>query len=52
MHVAAAMLSEDGASLAETAAAVGYLSEVSFSKAFKRWAGRTPGEYRRTAQLA
>jgi AraC-like DNA-binding protein len=47
MHVAANMLTDGRSSLAQAAAAVGYRSEVSFSKAFKRWAGRTPGEFRR-----
>lgn len=47
MYQAAARLAEGGAALPAVAASVGYKSEVSFSKAFKRWAGRSPAEYRR-----
>lgn len=34
------------APLVEIAASVGYHSEVAFSKAFKRWAGKSPSVYR------
>jgi transcriptional regulator GlxA family with amidase domain len=34
-------------SIAEIAVAVGYETEPSFRKAFRRWMGRSPGEYRR-----
>ncbi|MBD2463519.1 helix-turn-helix domain-containing protein [Oscillatoria sp. FACHB-1407] len=30
------------------ASSVGYESEASFSKAFKQWAGQSPGAYRQT----
>ena len=36
----------DSASIAEIASAVGYASEASFSKAFKRHVGLAPGEWR------
>ena len=47
MHQAAGRLGEGRITLAQVAASVGYRSDVSFSKAFKRWAGRSPAEYRR-----
>ena len=37
------------ATLAETAGRVGYESEAAFSRAFKRWTGRSPGAVRRAA---
>jgi AraC-like DNA-binding protein len=47
MHVAAGMLCNGGGNLAQIAQRVGYESEVSFSKAFRSWAGEPPGRYRR-----
>lgn len=47
MYQAAGRLAEDEIALPALAASVGYRSEVSFSKAFKRWAGRSPAAYRR-----
>jgi AraC-like DNA-binding protein len=47
MHVAAGMLARSREALPEIASEVGYESEVSFSKAFRRWAGLPPGQYRR-----
>lgn len=47
MYLAAGRLTEQGASLATVAASVGYRSDVTFSKAFKRWSGRSPGRYAR-----
>ncbi len=41
------LLQESQFGIREIAAQVGYTSEVSFSKAFKRWAGTAPGIYRR-----
>ncbi|MGZ3478142.1 MAG: helix-turn-helix domain-containing protein, partial [Polyangiales bacterium] len=49
MQIAAARLRETDASLAAVAAAVGYVSEFAFAKAFKRHFGRAPGSFRRTA---
>lgn len=43
----ALLLRTQAASLAAVAVAVGYESDVTFSKAFKRCFGVTPGEYRR-----
>lgn len=47
MHVAAGMLTSSSDALAEIANEVGYESEISFSKAFRRWGGMPPGQYRR-----
>jgi AraC-like DNA-binding protein len=44
------MLHASSASLAEVAAEVGYDAEAAFSKAFRRWNGIAPGEYRRRAR--
>jgi AraC-like DNA-binding protein len=47
MYQAAGRLGEGKVALPHLAASVGYRSDVAFSKAFKRWAGRSPAEYRR-----
>ncbi len=47
MHTAAGMLADSAEALAEIANRTGYKSEISFSKAFRRWAGVPPGQYRR-----
>lgn len=47
VYQASARLRRNDASLAEIASSVGYDSEAAFNRAFKRIAGRTPGEYRR-----
>lgn len=47
MYHAAGRLAEGKIALPALAASVGYRSEVSFSKAFKRWVGQSPAEYRR-----
>lgn len=47
MYQAAGRLAEGPIALPALAASAGYRSEVSFAKAFKRWAGRSPAEYRR-----
>jgi AraC-like DNA-binding protein len=47
MHVAAGLLNRGGDSLAQIAQVVGYESDISFSKAFRSWAGEPPGSYRR-----
>lgn len=50
MHLAAHALKRDGGlSLAEVAREVGYESEASFGRAFKRQFGVTPGSFRRGA---
>ncbi|MGH8773407.1 MAG: cupin domain-containing protein, partial [Burkholderiales bacterium] len=46
MHTAAGMLLDSSQALQEIANEVGYESEISFSKAFRRWAGLPPGQYR------
>jgi transcriptional regulator GlxA family with amidase domain len=47
MYQAANLLAKGRIALPALASSVGYRSEVSFGKAFKRWAGRSPAEYRR-----
>ncbi len=52
MHVALDMLRRTDQSIAETAALVGYDSEASFSRAFKRVMGEAPRDARRSAARA
>ena len=47
MHLAARWLREDRTSLGEVASRLGYESEPSFSRAFKRHIGVAPGAVRR-----
>lgn len=47
MHVAAGMLASSSETLAGIANEVGYESEISFSRAFRRWGGIPPAQYRR-----
>jgi AraC-like DNA-binding protein len=47
MHLAAGMLCAGSDGLSRIAQRVGYESEVTFSKAFRAWAGEPPGRYRR-----
>jgi AraC family transcriptional regulator, alkane utilization regulator len=47
MHSAASRLRDGGPSLQELAAQVGFADEASFSKAFKRHLGVSPGAFRR-----
>jgi AraC-like DNA-binding protein len=47
MEKATALLRERGEALAAIALRVGYESEASFGKAFKRWFDMAPGEFRR-----
>ncbi|MDM0014699.1 AraC family transcriptional regulator [Variovorax sp. J22P168] len=49
MHAAEAWLRDEATPLAELAGRVGYESEASFSRAFKRFAGVSPGAIRRSA---
>jgi len=48
---AASLAHEDDSALAALAARVGYASEFSFSRAFKRRYGVAPGTFRRTSNL-
>jgi transcriptional regulator GlxA family with amidase domain len=47
MQRAAKLLRDEHLSLGQVAAGVGYDSEAAFNKAFKRWRGKTPGQFRR-----
>ncbi len=49
MHHAQRLLRASNASLTEVAEHVGYATEPAFSRAFKRWSGVAPGEFRRKA---
>jgi AraC-like DNA-binding protein len=46
MQLAAKRLSDTGAKVAAVAEEVGYDSEAAFSRAFKKFSGRSPGEWR------
>jgi AraC-like DNA-binding protein len=52
MRVAERALREEDTTIAALAAQLGYASESSFSHAFQRITGTTPGRYRRTADAA
>ncbi|WP_342380037.1 AraC family transcriptional regulator [Myxococcus stipitatus] len=47
MTKAAQLLRESETPLSELATVIGYQSEASFNRAFKRWEGSSPGAYRR-----
>jgi AraC-like DNA-binding protein len=47
MQRAANLLAQGPLSISDVAESTGYESEAAFSKAFKRWHGKTPGEMRR-----
>lgn len=47
MNIAASKLLKTSESMGDIAAAVGYDSEISFSRAFRRWMAVPPGRYRR-----
>jgi AraC-like DNA-binding protein len=51
MYRAGHMLRASSTRLTEVAERLGYASEAAFSTAFKRWAGVSPGAYRRGAPL-
>jgi AraC-like DNA-binding protein len=51
MQLAARALERPGVSIAQAAADVGYQSEAAFNRAFKKFVGSPPGEWRR-AHLA
>ena len=51
MQLAARALERPGTSIAQAAADVGYQSEAAFNRAFKKFVGAPPGEWRR-AHLA
>jgi AraC-like DNA-binding protein len=47
LQLAARLLEQPGASIARAAAEVGYESEAAFNRAFKKFAGRPPGAWRK-----
>ena len=47
MQLAATLLSGTSSSLAEIAEQVGYGSETALSRAYKRWVGVAPAEWRK-----
>jgi AraC-like DNA-binding protein len=47
MQVAAGLLTQGGAKIAEIALEVGYDSEAAFSRAFKKLVGVSPGAWRK-----
>ena len=49
MERAMELLGRDGASVGQTAAALGYCSDVGFSRAFRRFTGSSPSAWRRVA---
>lgn len=51
MHLAVDLLSEEGLTVAATAERLGYTSEASFGRAFKRVTGRAPGSVRTPRSL-
>lgn len=51
MERAVSLLSQQGVGIKTIARRVGYKSEAAFSHAFKRWAGQSPGEFRKTPPL-
>jgi AraC-like DNA-binding protein len=51
MHLAAAALRDEGATVAELADRFGYRSEAAFARAFKRVVGSPPGAVRRAGPL-
>ena len=51
MHRACAMLRDSDQGVKSIAASMGYASVASFSSAFKRWAGVSPGQYRKTGDI-
>jgi AraC-like DNA-binding protein len=48
LQLAARLLEEEGASIAQAASDVGYESEAAFSTAFRKWVGVPPGAWRKT----
>ena len=47
LQLAARLLEDEGASIAQAASEVGYESEAAFSTAFKKWVGVPPGAWRK-----
>lgn len=48
-EIALGMLEEDSYSLSEIAFLAGFSEQSAFTRAFKRWTGRTPAQFRRSA---
>jgi AraC-like DNA-binding protein len=52
MQLAANLLSSTSMSLSEIAGQVGYGSETALSRAYKKWVGVAPAEWRQGKRLA
>ncbi len=52
MYEAAGQLAEGKVGLRVLAEKAGYRSEIAFSKAFKRWAGQSPADFKRSAHAS
>ena len=47
-EIAVAYLKDAEASICEIAPLLGFADQSAFKNAFKKWTGRTPGEYRKS----
>jgi AraC-like DNA-binding protein len=52
LQLASRLLEQAGVSISQAGAEVGYESEAAFNRAFKKFVGVTPGEWRRQSQVA
>lgn len=50
--LAETLLTQSGMTIAEVSFLTGFSEQSTFSRAFKRWVGQTPGAYRKAAQPA
>lgn len=51
MHWACSLLRDQKIGIKRIAMQLGYSSDASFSSAFKRWAGKSPGQFRKSGDL-
>jgi AraC-like DNA-binding protein len=51
LQLASRLLEQAGVSIGQAGAEVGYESEAAFNRAFKKFVGVTPGEWRRQSQV-
>ncbi|HAI10284.1 MAG TPA: hypothetical protein DCM28_01180 [Phycisphaerales bacterium] len=52
MHWACSLLRDESIGIKRIAMQLGYSSDASFSSAFKRWAGKSPGQFRKSRDLS